>query len=828
MMRASKIARAILAAALAGGLGAPMARAQAPDSFGPEIRAEPEVQRDVADTKGKPTAGKVRATRPQHVRLDHPTPEEIAERLRPAAKGAPLQVGFARDIESTRLESSVSGLLAWERLSGGEQVAALSITSAGAAAVRIGIRPRDLPHGAVLRFLGREAATAFEVTAEEVLETLDRNVAAGNPDIESRTFWSPVIESDTVTLELELPPAADTRAVSIAIPRLSHLVASSREDFVQKAAAGCELDVMCYQTSWGAESNAVARVIFTEAGSSYLCSGTLLADKDTATAVPYFLSANHCISSQTVASTVQTYWFWRSTACNSGVKGASQTLAGGATLLYASANTDTSFMKLNATPPTGAVYAGWLVGTSAPLWSPMTGIHHPRGDLQKLSLGSLHTYASCSPTGSNTFACDTASSGTANYFGVLWDSGITEPGSSGSGLFLNQGHYLVGQLYGGGSSCTSVGPDFYGRFDVAYKAALEQWLGSGTAPATHVLTVTKTGNGAGAVTSVPAGISCGTNCAASFTQGTSVSLSAAPASGSTFAGWGEACAGTASCTVLLNSAMSVTATFVSTATMPGVPQNFRAIPGNGMATFTFNPPTTTGGSAITKYTVVCAAGAYSVSGPGSPLAIQGLRNGERVSCSVAATNATTTGAWSAALTVTPNTGLPTSLVAVRSRKTHRELGAQDLKVEAGELLGGPISVEPRSDSGHRLIFTFNNPITVTGAVSVTDAAGANVGSASVTSTGADIAVSLSGVDGLRTRVSLNGVNGSANATAIVGFLVGDLGGNGSVTASDVLAAKGRVGQLATSANFAHDVDLSGAINSSDLAAVRARTGSVLR
>src|SRR5439155_6729908 len=77
------------------------------------------------------------------------------------------------------------------------------------------------------------------------------------------------------------------------------------------------------------------------------------------------------------------------------------------------------------------------------------------------------------------------------------------------------------------------------------------------------LTVTKAGTGGGTVTSSPAGISCGATCSTSFTPGTVVTLSAAPAAGSTFAGWsGSGCSGTGTCTVTMNAATSVTATFI--------------------------------------------------------------------------------------------------------------------------------------------------------------------------------------------------------------------------------------------------------------------------
>ncbi len=83
-----------------------------------------------------------------------------------------------------------------------------------------------------------------------------------------------------------------------------------------------------------------------------------------------------------------------------------------------------------------------------------------------------------------------------------------------------------------------------------------------TPPPTHSLTVAKSGAGSGSVTSSPAGIDCGSSCSHSFTAGISVTLSATPNSGSTFAGWsGGGCSGTGTCTVTMNSDQSVAAAF---------------------------------------------------------------------------------------------------------------------------------------------------------------------------------------------------------------------------------------------------------------------------
>jgi hypothetical protein len=99
------------------------------------------------------------------------------------------------------------------------------------------------------------------------------------------------------------------------------------------------------------------------------------------------------------------------------------------------------------------------------------------------------------------------------------------------------------------------------------------------------MTVMLAGMGSGTVTSNPSGISCGSTCSAIFDFGTSVTLTAAPASSSTFAGWsGEGCRGTDTCTVSLTQARSVTATFTL------IPQPLTVtLAGTGSGTVTSNP-----------------------------------------------------------------------------------------------------------------------------------------------------------------------------------------------------------------------------------------------
>ena len=80
---------------------------------------------------------------------------------------------------------------------------------------------------------------------------------------------------------------------------------------------------------------------------------------------------------------------------------------------------------------------------------------------------------------------------------------------------------------------------------------------------TYALTVTKAGTGGGTVSASPSGVSCGATCSASYPSGTTVTLAATPADGSSFSGWSGACVGTGACTTTMTGARAVTATFTA-------------------------------------------------------------------------------------------------------------------------------------------------------------------------------------------------------------------------------------------------------------------------
>ncbi len=127
-----------------------------------------------------------------------------------------------------------------------------------------------------------------------------------------------------------------------------------------------------------------------------------------------------------------------------------------------------------------------------------------------------------------------------------------------------------------------------GVITAADVAAVKGRLGATLSTATTTLNVSKTGSGAGSVTSAPPGIDCGADCSERYAPASLVTLTAVAQAGSAFTTWGGACSGTATgtCIVTLNAAKSVVANFMggeflqadaSPLRLTAVPDNARTV-----------------------------------------------------------------------------------------------------------------------------------------------------------------------------------------------------------------------------------------------------------
>jgi hypothetical protein len=356
-----------------------------------------------------------------------------------------LKLGVVRAVSGEPGTGPAS--LAWHAGPGGH-AAQWHVTADEARAVRVRLAVRGAPAGVVARFAAASPASPVSET---------RIPARGE-------VWSPVLEGDGAIVELFAPSTVDVAQVSIALAAVAPYfvdpaqAGAARTLAKSAGAATCEVEVACVASADEAlarAASAVALVTYSSEGYTWACTGTLLNPGDGSFA-PYFYTAAHCIHDAQAAASVTTFWFAQARSCGSD-NAAPVQLGGGARLLVADTTLDGALLRLNEMPPESALYAGWDSLPTQPAAS-ITTIHHPGGGLKKVSEGIAGAYQD------------------QRFVAATWTLGITEPGSSGAGLFtaVQSPHadYLVrGTLVGGNSMCmgaTPAGTDVYSRFDLMW------------------------------------------------------------------------------------------------------------------------------------------------------------------------------------------------------------------------------------------------------------------------------------------------------------------------------------------------------------------------
>lgn len=285
----------------------------------------------------------------------------------------------------------------------------------------------------------------------------------------SKVWGSWVYKGCYLTIEIKIPAASINELLLH-----SDNVAYGYKEIYKAVGFGnsgaCQINVLCpLGNGWEPERNAVA-LILSENG-EYWCSGSIVMNSCN-TRRPFFLTANHCYATNPIQDVTK----WRfnfqdwSPTCNPSQNNTGVTY-NGSTLRANWGNSDFCLVELVNMPPanSGINYAGWT--RSATPAQNATGIHHPRGDVMKISRGNNPvTIASAFGTNNQHWRVDWSPQN--NGAGQIVTA-VTEGGSSGSPLF-DQNHRIIGQLHGGPSVCGGTQLwDFYGRFDLS-------WTGGGT------------------------------------------------------------------------------------------------------------------------------------------------------------------------------------------------------------------------------------------------------------------------------------------------------------------------------------------------------------
>jgi len=383
------------------------------------------------------------------------------------ANGLPPRFGYPIEVNYSLENSGV-----WEDLPNGDRLWRLSIECKDANSINLLYEKFKLPKGAKLFLYNADKTYVIGAFTE-------RN---NKPD--SR-FATSVIKGNKITLEYYEPVDVSGKGEI----QLSHIVHGYRfwgfvnqlKDFGQSG--DCHYDVICDEgDNWRDELKSVAMLVV---GGTRFCSGFLVNNiKEDCT--PLFMTANHCLPttkdavSDPALTTWMFYWRYESPDCGKPIlpipgNDASDSTndmpfetTTGAKILANPGNPGTIFksdfalLKLTESPVDAGydVYFAGFDATGHELHF-ATGIHHPKGDVKKISIEN-------NPISVTAYG---GGMGNTHWKVANWDIGVTEGGSSGSPLFYDSSKLAVGYLSGGSAACDAVNdnvdnnlPDYYGRF----------------------------------------------------------------------------------------------------------------------------------------------------------------------------------------------------------------------------------------------------------------------------------------------------------------------------------------------------------------------------
>ncbi|MFN4081875.1 MAG: T9SS type A sorting domain-containing protein [Saprospiraceae bacterium] len=396
-----------------------------------------------------------------------------AEDLEDEEWGRPPRFGYPHQAGWTLENSGV-----WTVLKDGRRVWRLTIACPAAKSINLLYDAFWLAPGATLHIYNEQGTQVLGAFTE-------RN--NNSPRGQSPGYATGLVYGDKITLEL-CEPADVAQPSELSIAQVVH---GYRYIRAFNDSGNCQVNVNCADgSSWQLEKTSVAMIIV---GGFRWCTGSLM-NNTVVDFTPYFLTANHCLDGvlgtwdavgNPNAANWSFMWNYESPDCVNPASDPVSTTTTGAIVVANRVNSDFALLRLTEDPWLDAglslLYNGWSTDTPG---AGGAGIHHPSGDVKKISLYQQ------TPWDGSTQSCLNA-----NRWGVVFQHPdgtftTTEGGSSGSPLYDNN-HRVIGQLWGGfhlddcsdGPTCSNPAKDlsFYGKFSVSWDGAeprrrLRDWL----------------------------------------------------------------------------------------------------------------------------------------------------------------------------------------------------------------------------------------------------------------------------------------------------------------------------------------------------------------
>ena len=384
------------------------------------------------------------------------------------SNGVPPRFGYPHSVNYNLNNSGQ-----WVNLPDGSRLWRLSISCPNALSINLLYDKFWLPDGA-----------KFFVYSYDKKRTLGAFTSANNKGTKDKVqgFATGLVYGDKIVLEYYEPKNVRNQGIiSIAYVVQGYRYINIYNGQKSLGASGnCNININCPEgKSWQKEKNAIALILVN--GIRY-CTGSLI-NTTANDSRPIFLTADHCLGGWATANKKYDaisdpnldhwsfYWNYEAPSCINPTEEPTIYSTVGATILANNGYSDFALLSLKEDPRSNnsikLYYLGW--DRSGDSGNGGVGIHHPNGDIKKISQYTL--------TPQSTVYAENSTNSNGTHWRLIWSKGVTEGGSSGSPL-INSNRKVIGQLHGGYSDCISNGiygpdkPDWYGKFSVS-------WTGNG-------------------------------------------------------------------------------------------------------------------------------------------------------------------------------------------------------------------------------------------------------------------------------------------------------------------------------------------------------------
>ena len=409
-----------------------------------------------------------------HIQVYPPSAELIAaEDAEDEKNGTFLKIARLIPVNTTVKNSGT-----WETLDNGQLIWRLRFSSEGAKASALYFDKFDIPAGGAVYVYSSDRKIVdgpyFRSNNPDCNEYMIGNIISNDITIE---YVAPKMKSMDGIVSYNNAPIINIGEYAYVYRDEGGFERGVRSGTGFGASESCEVNVNCsVGSAWRIQQRGVARIYVREGFSTGYCTGTLI-NNTSNDGTPYFLTADHCGPNATSSNFNQ--WKFRFNYEASGCSNPSSessinyTDFTGCTKVAEGANnggSDFYLLKLNNFTTqnaisVNAIYNGWDRSTTAPSGGG-AGIHHPAGDIKKIS------FFSSTPTTASYNGGSDMTGATNAHWKVTWvnsgeKTGVTEGGSSGSPIFNSAGR-VFGTLSGGSSSCNAS--SFY-RYDLYGKVS---------------------------------------------------------------------------------------------------------------------------------------------------------------------------------------------------------------------------------------------------------------------------------------------------------------------------------------------------------------------